>query len=391
MRSDLFTLYCLAIGTLLVSAALTFWEREAKPKRARELRLLAMGYTALAAGCATAMVRGHVAGAIGAALSNIIFVTGYLLVLNGAAAFRGRQYWRFSAALVVVVACGWVVGGARHQENIWNYISAIPIALASGLTALELHRSTLLRTLRSYRIVVLLPTIHALCYFSRAFLLPWGEAIFGRQIGQIASAVTMYEGVLYSVGLPMALLALVREETQAQLLEASRTDYLTGLGNRRWFFETGERRLRTSDLDESFTLLAFDLDHFKSINDQHGHATGDTVLRLFAGVARDVVGPEAILARIGGEEFVALLPGYGRLFATELGRALAIRFAEAVPGHPGCDGVAATVSIGLAEHKVDGDTLTDLLSAADRALYLAKARGRNRIEPAPSLALAEVG
>jgi diguanylate cyclase (GGDEF)-like protein len=388
-RLDLLTLYFLAIGTLLLSAGMTLWEWQARPERSKELRVLAAGYATLAVGCALATFRSHLTG-FGPGLSNISMVAGYLLILHGVASLSERNYRLESACMLVALSLTWVIGGDRWKDGLWSYVSAFPIAVASGLTAWEMLRSDQLRSIRSRRVVAAITAGHALFYAGRTFALPWLTAFFGPAVLSVAGKVTMYEGVLYSVGLPMALLALIREEAHDQLLEASRTDYLTGLGNRRWFFEEGERLLRARNPGQPISLLAFDLDHFKSINDRYGHAKGDDVLRLFADIAQSMTGPGTILARVGGEEFVALLPGHSRLPAREVGQAVGRHFAQTVAHNSKGIGVEATVSIGLAEFGSHGTDLADLLSAADRALYVAKSRGRNRIEVAPAgdLALA---
>jgi diguanylate cyclase (GGDEF)-like protein len=189
----------------------------------------------------------------------------------------------------------------------------------------------------------------------------------------------MYEGVLYSVVLPMTLLKLIREETHGELLRDSQTDYLTRLGNRRWFFEEGARVIRDAEPRGPISLLAFDLDLFKAINDRYGHKTGDEVLKAFGDIARSVAGPDAVLARIGGEEFAALLPHHNSLRAKEVGETIAKRFAETIFHR--IDGVAiqATVSIGLAHFGTKASTLADLLAAADAALYNAKSLGGNQL------------
>jgi diguanylate cyclase (GGDEF)-like protein len=377
MHFDLLTLYSLAIGTLLVGAGMTLWERQARPQRRRELLILAAGFATLAIGCAAVTIRGALPGAWGSALSNLVIVTGYLLILNGVAALSGRRYGRTSVGLLVIVALMWLAGGTHGQDIVWYYVSAVPIAIISGMTAWEALRSDPVRHLRSRPVVVAVTGCHALFYAGRAFVLPLLAGL-GPGVVSVASKMTMYEGVLYSVALPMVLLAMIREEAHDQLLEASHTDYLTGLGNRRWFFEEGARMIRAGAGHNPLSLLVFDLDHFKTINDRYGHATGDEVLKAFARIARSVAGSGAILARIGGEEFAALLPGYDSLRAKEVGQAVARHFAETI-AH-GEVGMKATVSIGLAELGTGGTDLTGLLSAADRALYAAKALGRNRIE-----------
>jgi diguanylate cyclase (GGDEF)-like protein len=380
MHFDLLTLYYLAIGTLVLSAALTLWERQAQPRRSSELRLLAGGYAVLAIGCVLATTRALLPNGLGAALSNIVMTSGYLLVLNSVALFTGVRYRQASLGLLFVLVLAWAIGGARWENHLWSYISAFPIALACGATALEILRCGELRDFRSKRVIVAVSGGHALFYAARAFILPFVVARFGQDALTIASKVTMYEGVLYSVSLPMSLLALVREEAHDQVLNASRTDYLTGLANRGWFFGEGERVIREQTANPSITLLAFDLDHFKTINDRFGHAAGDEVLKVFARTVLGKVGSEAVVGRLGGEEFAALLPAHTSLHALKVGQAIAASFTQAVAHNSKYVGLKATVSIGLAEYAVDGTELSVLLSAADRALYAAKSLGRNRVE-----------
>lgn len=394
MRFDLFTLYLLAVGTLVLSAALTYWELRARSQRRAELRLLTASYLLLATGCAIGGLRGLLPGVVGAAMGNLVIVSGYLLLLNAVALFSRRRHVRVSIALWAGLAFAWLVGGARLEATLWSYLGGIPIVVASALTTWEMIRAHALRPLRARRLVVAILAVHSLFYAARVVVLPLLVARYGAPALAVAGMLTMYEGVLYSVGLPMALLSMIREEAHRQLLESSSTDFLTGLGNRRWFFDQGERLLRARDGQGGAapaSLLAFDLDHFKAINDQHGHAAGDAVLQIFADTARATLGPDAAVARIGGEEFVALLPGFGHGVARDLGRVLAARFAAAVPQDPRTPGIAATVSIGVAEQEegqgVGGTNLGELLSAADCALYLAKARGRNRIETAAPTAI----
>lgn len=214
--------------------------------------------------------------------------------------------------------------------------------------------------------------VHAILYAARAFILPWLVSAYGESIQLVASKVTIYEGVLYSVIFPMAMLKLVREEDRSELLRESVTDYLTRLGNRRWFFEEGARIVHGGEGKRPMCVLAFGLDHFKSINDRYGHHTGDKVRKAFAEKARNVLGPGAILARLGREEFAALLSEDDTLQAKELGETVARRFAETIPGLIDGVGTPATDSIGLAWFENPARALADALVAADQALYRAK-------------------
>ncbi|MGF6812151.1 diguanylate cyclase (GGDEF)-like protein [Paraburkholderia sp. Clong3] len=311
--------------------------------------MLAAGYATLGIGCAAATFRVQLLGATGPAVSDLMILTGYLLVLDGVAMFNGRRYLASSIGLLLLMGLTWAVAGVRWQAAVWMYVSAIPIALASAMTSLELLRGDGMPAVQSRRVAVAVTGIHALFYVARAFVLPWLVPIFGPRVLAVSSEITMYEGVLYSVILPMTLLRLTREEIHRELLQESRTDYLTRLGNRKLFFEEGERVISDHGINRlPVTLLAFDLDHFKRINDHFGHKTGDEVLRSFAQTVRAVTGTDAILARIGGEEFAALLPGYDSDRARKPGENVLSRFAAMSHGADG-DRIRATVSIGLAE------------------------------------------
>jgi len=126
------------------------------------------------------------------------------------------------------------------------------------------------------------------------------------------------------------------------------------------------------------SLLLFDLDRFKSINDEYGHAAGDSVLQSFCTVATSQLRPGDLFARIGGEEFACLLVDVGAKDARSI--AERVRFAfEAEVQHGGEKGFGATVSAGLAVSAAEYSDLPSLLISADRALYLAKKAGRNRV------------
>ena len=384
MHVDLLTLYLLATGTLLASSGMTLWEHRTHPRRSKELRLLAAGYATLAIGCAAVIIRHALPGISGSALSNLVILSGYLLILHGVASLSGRHYRAVSIPILVLQALAWAIAGARWPNAVWIYVCAFPIAIVSVMTSRELLRNDELKSLQSRYIAAMVTTIHAVLYAGRAFVLPWLAAVYGQNIVAIAGEITIYEGVLYSVVLPMTLLRLIREETHGQLLQESQTDYLTRLGNRRWFFEEGGRVIREGETWRPISLLAFDLDRFKAINDQYGHKTGDEVLKSFADIARSVMGPEAILARIGGEEFAALLLRHDTLRAKEVGETVARLFAETAPLRVSGLGIGATVSIGLAQFEDEASTLVDLLATADQALYRAKSLGGNRLELAQS-------
>jgi diguanylate cyclase (GGDEF)-like protein/PAS domain S-box-containing protein len=170
-----------------------------------------------------------------------------------------------------------------------------------------------------------------------------------------------------------------RREAREALRSAVHTDHLTGLANRRAFHELASLELhRWAASPRPVSLLLVDADHFKRINDTHGHAAGDAVLRQLAAALAAGLRSQDIVARLGGEEFVALLPGTSADGAEQL----AIRLCAAIAGHPvRVEGheIPCTVSIGVASLQPGIDTLDELLQRADCAMYAAKRGGRNRV------------
>ncbi|GAU85632.1 hypothetical protein BIWAKO_05580 [Bosea sp. BIWAKO-01] len=388
MNMDLPTLWYLTVGTSLVATAMTLWERKAHGQRSRPLGIWAASYVVFAVGCLLAMRREAFPGIIGPALTNIVMVLGYLLVLQGVRCLDERVRIGRCAAVLIVLAAAWAIGGEAFPVFFWTYVASLPIAAICGLTALVLLRSRAVKPLRSRPIAVAVFVCHGLFYSLRATLAPLLVELYGEHLLPVLAKATMYEAVLFMMAMPMALLALIREEYQAQLLADSRTDFLTGLRNRQGFFEHGAKALRNADAQQPVCLLAFDLDHFKAINDRYGHDAGDAVLKLFATVSREIADADGIIGRLGGEEFALLLPGQNSTAAGRIGEAVARAFAERAARSDGLN-LTATVSIGLAEAQSNATALAELLSAADLALYKAKALGRNRIQMAGATGVSE--
>ena len=176
---------------------------------------------------------------------------------------------------------------------------------------------------------------------------------------------------------------LAKDRIAARYLRASLTDPLTGVANRRGFFQTGDRLLMRARFGrQPAALMMFDLDCFKSINDRYGHHVGDEVLTAFCRLATSQLRPNDLFGRIGGEEFAALLPDTGRNDALWLAERVRGAF-EASSHTIGQHALSSTVSVGVSISDKERSDLGALLDAADRALYRAKALGRNRVEPSP--------
>lgn len=182
-----------------------------------------------------------------------------------------------------------------------------------------------------------------------------------------------------------------RKLVELKLARLAATDALTGIPNRRFFDQFSAIEFsRVARFGEPLSVLLIDLDHFKEVNDAHGHFAGDEVLRAVARAGFGVLRECDALARIGGEEFVCLLPGTdaaGAQVAAERLRLeierLAIPLASAT--------VSVTASIGVGTVAPDDRCIGDALRRADEALYLAKAAGRNCVRHHPSSAQANTG
>ncbi len=189
---------------------------------------------------------------------------------------------------------------------------------------------------------------------------------------------TYLTGYMLMIVNGFGFLLLCKEKDDRQMEVLATIDSLTGLANRRAFFElTASARMLASRNRYPIALMMLDIDHFKAINDRFGHATGDQALCVFAKAALGALREPDILGRLGGEEFAVALPGtdlHGAIQAAER-----VRVAVHAVGLPDCGAEHAfTVSIGVV--LIDPDEhINAALARADRALYSAKSLGRDRV------------
>lgn len=176
----------------------------------------------------------------------------------------------------------------------------------------------------------------------------------------------------------LALIWLVIRHYQARIMALAVTDDLTGLPNRRGFNLLAVQALHESEREQSpLSCLVLDLDHFKQLNDEHGHLAGDQILRRFAATLQQHLRQSDILCRWGGEEFIVLLKETGASTAHTLAEKIRWQIEEQSIEFHGTL-LRGTVSIGISE-RLRGDDLEQLIARADQALYRAKQSGRNRI------------
>ena len=203
----------------------------------------------------------------------------------------------------------------------------------------------------------------------------WGSAVL--------SPVEDADGVLS--GFTVVIRDATRRRRREEELEAKAyTDALTGIGNRRYFDEVAPRETdRAARLHDTVSLVTLDVDHFKRVNDAHGHPVGDAVLVAVARAIRDASREVDVVARLGGEEFAVLLPSTDAGGARAAADRIRLAIEQLVVRTDGAV-LRVTVSAGIAELASDPETgnsegVEQLLARADAALYAAKRRGRNRV------------
>ena len=161
---------------------------------------------------------------------------------------------------------------------------------------------------------------------------------------------------------------------QRELIRLATIDSLTGVYNRRAFFERAKEMCEGAAAGAPLSAIMLDIDYFKKINDRYGHDVGDEAISV---VAREAMGESPVVGRLGGEEFAILLEGRERAEAVAIAEALRLRLAQ-LKLETGSTTVTFTCSLGVSQWK-PGDTIDRLLKRADVALYEAKVGGRNRV------------
>ena len=382
MLLDISTLYLVStmMAAMLGGMLLFFGKQEGIPA----LKWWGTAYLLGAASVALWTLAGDVLGPLLSLAVNAVGFVACGMVWNASRVFHGR---RPNLPGLVLGAIAWIVAAmtlAPEAAELRMTIGAGIVAVYAALTASELW-SERRRTLQRRWPAIVVPVLHGLVLMLPIvlgdFLRPQ-DAAFN---GSIWLKVFSVELVLYAVGTVFVIFMLVSERTVTAHKTAASMDPLTSMFNRRGFSEASARVIeREANAGRPVTVLIFDIDHFKSINDRFGHPAGDEILKLFSAIVINTLRITDLSGRIGGEEFAALLP-----CSLEEGVLAAERVREtfAASGIAVDEGpVDTTVSIGVAGGPA-GTELEVLLASADTALYQAKRGGRNRVEAAEELPL----
>jgi len=312
------------------------------------------------------------------AVGNVLVMLAYGGLLNAFRRFCGKPigtHWLLGALLWAMLCCF-----PDFYYSLPKRVLVLCLACMAYTAALiQLvwqARDTLKATFWPAQLLL---WIHLLFHLARLFLdssIP--TQLPGAIGGSDFSVYVILESILFVIGLTFTILAMVNERTQIAYKYASLHDPLTRVWNRRALFTEAENMVaRCRRQNRAFSAILFDLDHFKSINDRYGHHQGDQILIDFCEIVRALIPAEGRFARLGGEEFAAIIPA-----AEKETKAWceAIRLAVCA-SQP--NGITYSVSIGFATvaHRQQG--FDDLLALADEALYHAKASGRNRTAQHP--------
>jgi diguanylate cyclase (GGDEF)-like protein len=253
---------------------------------------------------------------------------------------------------------------------------ALNVLIAASLlaTALEYWRGRAEALLPLTGIVILYLLTALSFVLCASVLIHDGNMVLARAPDNWAENLNLVVAIVGITGIGAMSLALNQWRVAGSHERAAMTDALTGLLNRRALFD----RYDGEPVKEHMAAIAFDLDCFKSVNDDHGHAAGDAVLKVFADVLRDACGAAACVARLGGEEFVVVLERTLPERAQRIAESVRADFAaKLIP--IGGRSIACTVSAGIAFGSKQCTSFDSLLSNADKALYMSKRDGRNRV------------
>ncbi|MGE0564468.1 MAG: GGDEF domain-containing protein [Pseudolabrys sp.] len=333
---------------------------------------------------------GSVPDLISIDLANAFLFTAFALTWTGARIFDGRPaepVYLVTGAVLWLLVCRLPILESAVDARV--LIASGIVTTYTWLTAYEFWLG------RDEQLVSRWPAIFMLFAHGALFLLrtpmlaflPWSPA--NQVFGSVWLTVLSFEALLFTISIAFIMLAMAKERTELRHKTAALVDPLTGIANRRAFLQdTAALAKRHLEHPKPAAVLLVDLDHFKSINDRFGHATGDRVLEVFADAARGHLRPGDLLGRLGGEEFAVVLYDTPADKALALAEQLRGAFEQSTKDVQG-QAINATLSIGLVHSESPVLDVPGLLAQADQALYFAKERGRNRVEVASLGAMRE--
>ncbi len=316
--------------------------------------------------------------AVGVA-ANTALILGIALELGAYCTFFGVRRWKSvlaPATLLAIAAFHGARFGGMAPAHLMALMSAIIVAMSATMAALLLLPRAGASVLR--RIMGSMNAVFCVAMAARGYFAYADGGVVAFTPGLLQS-LTYLTGYLLLIVNGFGFLLLCKEKDDRKMALLATIDSLTGLLNRRAFFEqTGSLRLLAARMHQPVALMMLDIDHFKQLNDRHGHACGDHALCVFADTAQGTLREHDVMGRLGGEEFALLLPGTDMAGAVQAAERLRQAVEAAVVANGG-EPFRMTVSIGVVLADPN-EHINAALARADRALYMAKSAGRNQIE-----------
>jgi diguanylate cyclase (GGDEF)-like protein len=305
----------------------------------------------------------------------VVLSISYSLMLTALTMHFGvsrRYHWPWWPVALTILLCLTVSDSMWHRQVFGNLVAALQVTLAALVVLWQKNQRTLLRGLMG-----LSGVLGAAMLVARAadvYQVGTAQCMAGEKT--MALSLMFLSFFVFRFTFMFGFILLIEGRQREVVTRLATLDPLTEAYNRRTFIELATRELRRSRRNgRSVSVLVFDLDHFKEINDSYGHQVGDEVLCRVKAAVESCLRSGDLFARYGGEEFVVLMPETGINGALKLAERLRTAIAAIVVSGK----VHITASLGVASvDRVDTDcTLDQLLGQADRAMYAAKAAGRN--------------
>lgn len=367
---------CLFIALVAITVAMGAVWRNDRRETSAGFWALGFGFGALTGITVTLMRPGSAEATVVALTLNAV-ANGF--VWAGYRSFGNRSVgWkRICAPAAVVLAANIVFPQIRQDPNNAIMIQSVLALIMSSVNAYEVYTGERNNELPLSRVLACALLLHAAFHGVNlvvTFIDP--SPILGGRMQSPWIKIFILEAFLNVVVIATASLMLIKDRSEQRHRIASETDVLTSVANRRAFVQRTELALR--EAKEDATLAILDLDHFKAINDQFGHQTGDRALVEFAHAVRRELPDDVLFGRFGGEEFALFIPQRQdrdpAVLLDDL-RETVENLTIQSAGRP----VQLTASIGFASVEKAGLSFDNLVAAADYALYAAKAQGRNRV------------
>lgn len=380
MVLDPFTL--LVLSAAMAAASALYLAAEWSSVRERSLLLWSAGFAIIAVGSVLALLRSSGYVLFGIWFPNGLLISAHWLFLVGVAGFTRtrlpRTWWLLAVVWLAMLFLPDGPWWSKAMLGIQSLMIAV-ITLRAGLL-LRPHGAALSVGAAQLRFVLL---AHGLFYLAKA-----GSAVAPDAFVNLASfrgaviLVSLVEGVMAIMLLAMSMTGTERHRREERIAQIAARDPLTALDNRRALYLRAPELLRQASPASPGALLLIDIDHFKQVNDLHGHDAGDRLLVTLSDLIRGLLPHGAQAARLGGDEFVILLRSVSGAVAQELGQNLRESFAQqarAMFATP----EPVSLSIGAILFDQPETELSHWLKRADEALYASKRKGRDRMELAP--------